>query len=158
MLNPIEKFKVAILHLNRAWNHWSQKCCMEEHIWIDHRATVPLIYTLTRVYILGSKLFFTGRGAVCLWRTVGNFFWSPPLCIRKKMIAPLFLWDGGWYTEYIDWESQPGDPKPTLQEKSDVFILRSLLPSHQYILECCKIFWTKISVIMSGRILTLYVI
>ncbi len=21
MLNPIEKFKVAILHLNRAWNH-----------------------------------------------------------------------------------------------------------------------------------------
>ncbi len=22
MLNPIEKFKVAILHLNRAWNHW----------------------------------------------------------------------------------------------------------------------------------------
>ena len=23
MLNPIEKFKVAILHLNRACNHWS---------------------------------------------------------------------------------------------------------------------------------------
>ncbi len=22
MLNPIEKFKVAILHVNRAWNHW----------------------------------------------------------------------------------------------------------------------------------------
>ncbi len=22
MLNPIEKFKVAILHLNRDWNHW----------------------------------------------------------------------------------------------------------------------------------------
>ncbi len=23
MLNPIEKFKVAILHLNRDWNHWN---------------------------------------------------------------------------------------------------------------------------------------
>ena len=22
MLNPVEKFKVAILHLNRDWNHW----------------------------------------------------------------------------------------------------------------------------------------
>ena len=25
MLNPIEKFKVAILHLNRAWNHCSSR-------------------------------------------------------------------------------------------------------------------------------------
>ncbi len=27
MLNPIEKFKVAILHLNRAWNHWTNQKC-----------------------------------------------------------------------------------------------------------------------------------
>ncbi len=26
MLNPIEKFKVAILHLNRDWNHWNGNC------------------------------------------------------------------------------------------------------------------------------------
>ena len=35
MLNPIEKFKVAILHLNRAWNH-----CFDE---VVESSTIPWV-------------------------------------------------------------------------------------------------------------------
>ena len=38
-----------------------------------------------------SRLFFV-RGAICLWRLVAIFFWSPPLCIRKEILVhPLCL-------------------------------------------------------------------
>ncbi len=32
--------------------------------------------------------FFTGRGAVCLWSRVVNFFW-PPFYMQQKILAPL---------------------------------------------------------------------
>ncbi len=31
MLNPIEKFKVAILHLNRDWNHCGAVLCVGKY-------------------------------------------------------------------------------------------------------------------------------
>ena len=32
-LNPIEKFKVAILHLNRDWNHWHGPMMLTPSVW-----------------------------------------------------------------------------------------------------------------------------
>ncbi len=36
MLNPIEKFKVTILHLNRAWNHWN-KVNIDDFVIFSHK-------------------------------------------------------------------------------------------------------------------------
>ncbi len=37
---------------------------------------------------LGSYHFLPGGGAVCLWRLVANFFWSPPFAYVKKFWSP----------------------------------------------------------------------
>ncbi len=49
-------------------------------------------------------------------------------------------------TKYIDWEDQPGEPDPIIYIE---LLYIYTLPSHQYNLECCKKFWTKITVIIA---------
>ncbi len=53
---------------------------------------------VTALYQIRELSFFIGRGAVCLWWPVANFFWSP-LCIRKKILAPFGFVKKFWLKE-----------------------------------------------------------
>ncbi len=62
MLNPIEKFKCSIIHLNRDWNHWSGLSMPQNHcIWFSDK-----------IDTMSQFLPVRGVGAKFLWGEFGH--------------------------------------------------------------------------------------
>ena len=94
MLNPIEKFKVAILHLEREWNHWYVKMLGGKRLKQEVHSKKSKMKRngttiLSENIIISSDIYFLYWNGIHIFITPSIFIWEWKTHDRKfKMGSP----------------------------------------------------------------------